>query len=136
MPRLPEYFLSRNNFALMRKMLSGAAFREAALTNDDLARYIEAIAQPGALTAMINYYRAAFRPNPLPKQWRIEQPTLVLWGTHDRYLGRQLAEPSPKLVPHCRVDYVEHAGHYVHHDCPDLVNDALYTFLHSADAGV
>jgi epoxide hydrolase 4 len=135
-PRLAELFLSRDNFARMRKALSRDVLREGALTSDDLTRYTEAFAQPGALTAMLNYYRAAFRPSRPPKHWRIDQPALVLWGTQDPYLGRQLAQPGSKLVPRCRVEYVEQAGHYVHHDCPGLVGDALLAFLRSADAQV
>lgn len=131
-PRVPELLLRRNNYARMRKMLSGAALRAGAFTNDDLDRYTDAFAQPGALTAMINYYRAAFRPSRPPEQWRIERPTLVLWGTQDKYLLPQLAQPGAKLVANCRVQYVEQAGHYVHHDCPDLVSEALMAFLHPA----
>lgn len=136
-PRLPEYLLSRDNYAPIRRMLSTAAIRHDAFTSEDLARYTEALSQPGALTAMINYYRAAFRPTaPPPKRWRIERPALVLWGTQDPYLGRQLAKPSPRLVPRCRVEYFEQAGHYIHHDCPDLINAALLEFLRSSDEGL
>jgi pimeloyl-ACP methyl ester carboxylesterase len=133
LPRVPERLLSRDDFAPIRRILRGDA-RPGAFTDEDLARYTEAFAQPGALTAMLNYYRAAFRPSRRAQPLRIEQPTLVLWGTQDPHLGRQLARPSPELVPRCRVEYVEQAGHYVHHDCPELVSQTLVTFLRSEDA--
>jgi pimeloyl-ACP methyl ester carboxylesterase len=132
-PRVPELLLSRADFALIRKALRRDA-RAGAFSDEDLACYTKAFEQPGALTAMLNYYRAAFRPSPGRQRLRIEQPTLVLWGTQDPYLGRQLARPSPELVPRCRVEYFEQAGHYVHHDCPELVSKALVTFLCSEDA--
>jgi pimeloyl-ACP methyl ester carboxylesterase len=135
LPRLPELFFGRDNYARIRKNLTRDALRPDAFTSEDLVRYTEAVAQPGALTAMLNYYRAAFIPSRPPKRLRTDHPTLVLWGTHDGYLGRQLAKPSPKLVPNCRVEYVEQAGHYVHHDCPALVSERLVGFLRAANGG-
>lgn len=128
-PRVPELLGSRNNYARMRNTLRKAALRPGSYTNEDLDRYVEAFAQPGALTAMINYYRAAFIPSRPPKRWLIERPTLVLWGKQDEYLLPQMANPGPKLVANYRVEYIDQAGHFVHHDCPELVSKALVTFL-------
>ena len=49
-----------------------------------------------------NYYRAAFRANPLAQVHslrRVDIPTLIIWGEHDRYLGRELAQPDQRLGP-------------------------------------
>jgi pimeloyl-ACP methyl ester carboxylesterase len=48
--------------------------------------------QPGALRAAINYYRAAFRANPLAQAHacvRVDIPTWIIWGDQDRSLGRE-----------------------------------------------
>ena len=80
-----------------------------AFTAQDIDRYVAAAAQPGALRAAINYYRAAVRANPLAQAQglrRVDVPTLVIWGDQDRYLGRELAEPDPAWVPEVRVERI------------------------------
>ena len=57
-PRLPEEVIRAGDFALLRSVLRRDPVRPGALTAEDIERYIEAIARPGALTASINYYRA------------------------------------------------------------------------------
>ncbi len=77
-----------------------ARTREDAFTDEDLERYVEAWSQPGALTGMINYYRAALRRSPrkaLAQLQPIEAPTLVIWGMRDRHLGSELAEPGARV---------------------------------------
>ena len=56
----------------------------------------------------------------------------MLWGRRDRYLGEELATPSPALVPECEVRFLD-ASHWVHWDKPDEVSDALLEFLRRAE---
>ncbi len=60
---------------------------------------------------------------------RIEAPVLVIWGEQDRYLGRELAEPDRPWVPHCRVERLPDASHWVQVDRPERVNTLLLDFL-------
>jgi pimeloyl-ACP methyl ester carboxylesterase len=95
-------------------------------------RYVAAAAQPGALRAAINYYRAAFRANPLAQVHtlrRVDIPTLIIWGDQDRYLGRELAEPDPAWVPDVRVERIAEASHWVQADAPERVNQLMVNFL-------
>ena len=56
-------------------------------------------------------------------------PTLVIWGTRDRHLGAELAEPEPRDVPNlARVEYLD-ASHWVQHDQPEAVNQLLIEFF-------
>ena len=76
----------------------------------------------------IHYYRAAARY--LSLRWqRIETETLVIWGERDRWLGKELAEPDPRWVPHARLERIADAGHFVHQDAPERVNELLLRFL-------
>ena len=100
---------------------------------EDLRRYEEAWAQPGAPTAMINYYRAAFRDPPWKAESRIgplEAPTRVIWGERDWALGAELAEPERRDVPNLeRVVRLPEATHWVQHDEPERVNELLIEFF-------
>jgi epoxide hydrolase 4 len=83
-------------------------------------------------TAALNYYRAAFRANPLAQVRslrRVDIPTLIIWGEQDRYLGRELAEPDRAWVPDVRVERIAEASHWVQADAPERVNQLMVDFL-------
>ena len=126
LPWLPEQVVRRLRAAF-------ADARPGAFTEADLRRYEEAWAQPGAPTAMLNYYRAVMRQNPLKAQSRIRPvsaPTLVLWGQNDRALGPELAEPERRDVPNLEgVVRFGAASHWVQHDEAERVNERLVEFF-------
>jgi epoxide hydrolase 4 len=128
-PGLPELLAERNGYEFLLAPLRSEPTNPEAFSGADLARYAEAFARPGAVRAMINWYRALFRPNTAVAMRRVDAPALVLWGTLDRHLGRELATPSPSLVPNVKVDFLSGASHWTHHDEPARVNDALTAFL-------
>ena len=131
-PRLPEQVLAARHFASLRYTLRNEMMHPGAFTDEDIERYAEALARPGALTAALNYYRALFRQNPLKARAllrRIETPVMVIWGERDRFLGKELAEPDPTWVPNLRVERLPDASHFVAEDRPDEVNTLLIEFL-------
>jgi epoxide hydrolase 4 len=136
LPWLPERALRAGRWRTFRRGFERDA-RRGAFTAADLDRYVEAWSQPGAATATINYYRAAFRQSPRRAESRlrpITAPTLVIWGERDRYLGAELAEPDPVDVPNLeRVVRLPYASHWVHHDEPERVGELLKEFF-AADA--
>jgi pimeloyl-ACP methyl ester carboxylesterase len=132
LPWLPEASIRAGHFATLRHTFRTDPVHPESFSAEDIARYMEAAAQPGALTAAINYYRAAFRPVPAHEQigfQRIDAPVLVIWGERDRYLGSELAEPDRRLVPNVRVERLPDASHWVQVDQPERVNTLLLDFL-------
>ncbi len=131
LPWLPERAIRKDGFASLDKMLRRDPVRPGAFADDDIARYKEALARPGALTAALNWYRAALRHPPrLPKDRRtIGVPTLVIWGERDRYLGSGLAEGLERWVPGVRVERIREASHWVQADAPERVSDLLIGFF-------
>jgi epoxide hydrolase 4 len=131
-PRLPEEVIRAGDFALLRSVFRSDPVQPEALTAEDIERYIEAIAQPGVLTASLNYYRALLR-NPREMRallQRVEAPVLVIWGEKDRFLSRRLAEPPRLWVPNLiRVKRLPDASHWVAEDRPLEVNTLLLDFL-------
>ena len=127
-PGRPERFLARDGFANLARAVRGG--RRGTCTDEDLAVYVAAWTQPGALTAMVNWYRAALRSKGrrLPRL-RVSVPTLLLWGARDRFLGREMAEPSAALCDDGRLEIFDGATHWLQHDEPDAVNDRLVRFL-------
>ena len=133
-PRLPEEVIRAGDFALLRSVLGRDPVQREAFAAEDIERYIEAMAQPGALTASLNYYRALLR-NPGETRallQRVEAPVLVIWGERDRFLSRRLAEPPHLWVPNLvRVKRLPDASHWVAEDRPREVNALLLDFPRS-----
>jgi pimeloyl-ACP methyl ester carboxylesterase len=129
LPWLPERTMAKGNFAFAQKALT-ATSRRGTFSEDDLARYREAWAQPGALTAMINWYRAALRRPPArPESSRVTVPTLLVWGVKDRFLGRELAQPSLDLCDQGQLVFLDDATHWVQHEAPERVTGLLREFF-------
>jgi epoxide hydrolase 4 len=129
-PRLPERLIARDDYSFAKRSLR--ADSKKAFTDEDLERYVEAWSQPGALTGMINYYRAALRRSPgkaMAQMTPIDAPTLVIWGMLDRHIGSELAEPAHQWVPNVRVERIAQATHWVQHDAPERVNELLLDFF-------
>jgi len=132
LPWLPERLVAARDFQALRWIFRHQPTRPGAFTAQDIDRYVVAAAQPGALRAAINYYRAAFRANPLAQAHglrRVDIPTLIIWGDQDRSLGRELAEPDRAWVPDVRVERIAEASHWVQADDPERVNQLMVDFL-------
>jgi len=137
LPRLPELLLRAGDFAWLSHVLRTDPVRPDAFTEADIACYKQALAQPGAMTAAINYYRALFRRNPfaLRRQIRpIGAPTLLIWGERDRYLGLDLVKGLEPWVPNIRVERITEASHWVQMDAPERVNHLIIDFLRCSRA--
>lgn len=134
LPWLPEAALRRRQWRSMARSLQTTS-RPGAFSDADLDEYRQAWAQPGAATGMLNWYRAIRQQKiDLAQNPRIAAPTLLIWGAQDRFLGREMAQPSIDLCDRGRLVFLEAATHWVQHEEPDRVNDLIREFL-AADAG-
>ncbi len=131
LPWLPEALLRRNNWALAARALQESS-RPGTFSAADLEKYRQAWSQSGAMTGMINWYRAVIRRQPTQRpDSRIRVPTLLIWGAQDRFLGQELAQPSVDLCENGRLALVPEASHWVQHEEPEQVNQLLLDFLKS-----
>jgi pimeloyl-ACP methyl ester carboxylesterase len=135
LPVIPERLLAANDFAAAKRALRAES--PDAFSDADIERYVEAWSQPGALTTMINYYRAVLRRSPrsaLARMRPIDVPVLVIWGERDSVLGSELAEPDAKWVSDVRVERIPQATHWVQHDAPERVNELLTGFFGATES--
>ncbi len=125
-PGLPEAVISAGDYKLAKMSLTESS-RPGTFTADDLKRYRDAWAQPGALTAMINWYRAAFRSmlhGGIPPS-RIEVPVRILWGEKDAFLLAEMAEDSLQYCTQGELIRFPDCTHWLHHEEPERVNSLL-----------
>jgi pimeloyl-ACP methyl ester carboxylesterase len=135
-PRLPERLLGRHDFkGLVRVLRKGS--RPGAFSDAEIALYREAWGRPGALTAMLDWYRALMRNRSfIHADARIPMPTLLLWGVQDQALGIEMAQPSIALCDQGELQRIEGAGHWVLHEESVDVSRRILAFLGRATAGV
>ena len=130
LPWLPEKALTLGHAHAVARAFTGMARNPDAFPPAVLARYRENAMQPGAMTAMINYYRAnagAFvRASASPP---LATPTLMVWGEHDTALGLELTEGYDGLVEDFTLVRLADASHWVQQDAPGAVNDAMEDWL-------
>jgi pimeloyl-ACP methyl ester carboxylesterase len=132
LPWLPERLFGRNARRIARMFERSS--RPGTFTPEDLEVYRANAAQPGALTAMIDYYRAAGRGGGFRRQLAlgspvIEVPTLLLWGTEDVALGVELTHGTERYVKDLTVRYLPGVGHWVQQEAPKDVNALLEAWL-------
>jgi pimeloyl-ACP methyl ester carboxylesterase len=105
----------------------------------DAARVKESLATPESLAAAIGYYRAMFAAPPAdPRAAAAQaaggtmapQPTLYLHGADDGCMGLDTIGPVKDfLAPGSEMVVIEGAGHFLHVERPDEVNDHIMRFL-------
>jgi pimeloyl-ACP methyl ester carboxylesterase len=135
LPRLPEWWLGRNDSANLVRMLRGSGRRDT-FTAQDLAAYRQSWRRPRTIRSMVHWYRAAGRralQGGLPDQ-RVHVPTRVIWGAKDVALIRQMARPSADRCDDADLFMIDAATHWVQHDAPDRVNDLLIGHLQKTES--
>ncbi len=129
LPWLPERFLAAEDWRGAAGALRGSG-KIHTFSREDIAKYKEAWSQPGAMTAMLNWYRALFRHMPqLPREPRVRVPTLMMWGMKDAALSHRMARPSMDYVDEGSLILFPEATHWVQHDEAEAVNHYLLDFI-------
>ena len=114
----------------------------AVIPEAEKQQYLAEWSQPGALTAMLNWYRASpvIVPPPGPTvpvpdklvqlfASKVRIPTLVVWAMRDKALLPVQLEGLDALVDDLTIVRIAQAGHFVPWEAPDEVAAALAPFL-------
>ncbi len=128
-PLLPDALLTLGDAQFTAQMMLLSS-RPRTFGDADMTEYTRAWKQPGAMTGMLNWYRALVQRTPtVPDDPRVHLPTLVIWGAHDVALSRSMAQQSVNLCDDGRLVMFEEASHWVKDEQPDRVNALLAEFL-------
>jgi epoxide hydrolase 4 len=132
LPRIPEWALARNHYAAIAQAFRAMAVDKARFPAEVLRVYQDAAAEPGALTAMLNYYRALLRGLGRTSRRgapRIEVPTLMIWGEQDAALGKELTYGTDQYVSDLTLRYLPNVSHWVQQEAPETVNAIMEAWL-------
>jgi pimeloyl-ACP methyl ester carboxylesterase len=134
LPWLPERVLGANGARRVSGMIRGSAAIKDRFPGEVLEVYRKNAAQPGALPAMLAYYRAYIRygvDKDLARaaSRKLETPTLMIWGEEDTALGRELTIGTEELVSDLTLRYLPGVSHWVQQEAPEIVNTMIDAWL-------
>ena len=128
LPNAPEKLGSANNFEWPVSVLAETS-KPDTFKPEELEEYRKAYAQPGAFSAMVNWYRAMLQcRNQPPDSFRITMPLLILWGVDDVNILQEQAEQSLEYCDQASLVKLD-CTHWIQHEEPDRVNQMIGEFI-------
>ena len=132
LPWVPEAILRRRDWAPLVRALRDTS-PLGVFSDGDIEQYKKSWAGKGALTAMLNWYRAALlSPSKLAcdsEASRVKVPALLIWGKNDQFAGETMARESLQYCDNGHLEMIETASHWVQHEEPLQVNNLLSQFF-------
>lgn len=138
LPWLPELVLGANGARRVSGAIRGSARRKDRFPGEVLEVYRRNADRPGAIWAMLAYYRAFLR-YPIDRDLArattriLDTPTLMLWGEEDTALGRELTEGTDELVRDLTLRYLPGISHWAQQEAPETVNAMIEAWLAGHD---
>ena len=133
LPWLPERGLGRDRAQPIAEIFRTTPNDPAQFPAEVCEVYRRNAAQPGALTAMVNYYRALFRGNRkrprVDPRTPIEVPTLMVWGEDDMALDKSTTLTTGDYVKDFTIRYLPGVSHWVQQEQPGAVNAMISAFI-------
>jgi len=131
LPGLPERVFGKDGAQAIRGAFFNMAVDKSRFPDAVLDVYGAAAQRPGALTGMINYYRALLRHRDTIDlgDARIDIPTLMVWGEEDSALGIGCTIGTEQWVPQLELHRLPGVSHWVQQEAPEKVNAILDDWL-------
>jgi pimeloyl-ACP methyl ester carboxylesterase len=132
LPSLPEWALTRNGAQAVRRAFTDMAIDKSRFPDSETEPFVQNALRPGGMTAMLNYYRAAFRYGSKalwPGDGIVQTRTLLIWGENDTALGKPASYGTHAYVPDVTIRYLPGVSHWVQQEAPEVVNAMVRAFL-------
>lgn len=129
-PFLPERRILANDAEVIARAFTGMAVDRSRFPKEVTDEYRRSAQEPGAATAMVNYYRALLRTRPsFPNQGRVDVPTLMVWGASDKALSNATTNGTERYVKDFTLRMLPDVSHWVQQEAPEKVNAILEAWL-------
>jgi pimeloyl-ACP methyl ester carboxylesterase len=132
-PRVPEWVMTRGGGGAVRRVMCRTTHKPECLRTELLDELCRNAAEPGAMRAMLAYYRSLFRNRALRREalacGRLDVPTLLLWAEDDAFLGKELTYGTESLVRDLTIRYLPDTSHWLQQEASATVNDLLAEWL-------
>jgi pimeloyl-ACP methyl ester carboxylesterase len=131
-PVLPEWLMSRNDFAMLENALVNTAAQKGVFSEEDIAEYKKSWLIPFALQNAVNYYRANIFKRLFAKsdENKITVPTLFIYGEKDHAVLPETVKGIGEFIdaPFEEIR-IPDAGHWVQQEAAETVTLILREFL-------
>lgn len=137
-----EQLMSEDGYRRLFNMLS-AFSKTNWMEEPERAAYLEAWNKPGAMTGMLNWYRAS--PIVVPgideaarhsliddipdEAMQVRMPHLLLWGEADEALRPSSIAGLDRYAPDLTVERFAGSGHWILHERPDEIAASIRDFV-------
>ena len=133
-PWIPEFSARLGNYWLLASNLRGTA-ADGTFPEPVLDVFRSAWDQPGARSATVNWYRAAYRfPQTYQAEQRIALPTLLILAPDDVFIASDLRRRSARFLDQGRTVELERGTHWVIQEEPAVIAGLLAEFFAPAPA--
>ena len=121
-PGAVEHLASSQNYEWVIQLITTSA-NPGAFTAQELEEYRKAFSQPGAFSAMVNWYRAMIQTKQEPlKSFDVTMPMILMWGEDDVAMLTQLADESMPFCKQGRLIKMPGVSHWIQHEQAGKVN--------------
>lgn len=132
-PLLPEWLLSRSDFALLESSLKNSTAGKHVFTPETIAEYKKSWREARALNGMINYYRAnivkRFFSKSDPNR-KISVPALFIYGERDFAILPETIKGIGEVIDAPYEEFrIPTSGHWVQQEAGGDVTEILRDFL-------
>jgi pimeloyl-ACP methyl ester carboxylesterase len=134
LPGRPERLLAANGAEAVKNAFLSSAQDKGRFSPEIMQIYADAALRPGALTAMLNYYRALLRRPDMREigYGMVHVPTLMVWGEEDVAIDIRCTDGTDQWVPNLELHRLPGVSHWVQQDAPEAVNAILSDWLDRA----
>lgn len=131
LPGLPEKMFGQARAQAIRNAFYNMAVDKSRFPPEVLDVYADAASRPGALTGMINYYRALLRHRDTLDlgDGRVDVPTLMVWSEEDSALGINCTVGTEQWVRRLELHRLPGVSHWVQQEAPEKVNAIMADWL-------
>ncbi|HIA03026.1 MAG TPA: alpha/beta hydrolase [Myxococcales bacterium] len=136
MPGLVERRFKTDPHGLIGEIFDYWTAKPAAFSRLEIVDYIEAFQTQRSFECAMGYYRAlrndmrflfssirSSLPSPGPPQ------TLIIWGCKDPIMPTCVGKWAHKDIPGSQLELIDDAGHFVHREAPERVNELIVSFF-------
>lgn len=116
-----ESFFLADNAKRLREVYQGK------ISEAQVSSNVRRFSEPGALTSALNWYRALDIDARIGK---VRVPTLYIWGSEDRSLGKTAASATADHVePPYQFEVLDGCGHWLLEEAPDKIIPLIRSHL-------
>lgn len=132
-PDLPEALILGREEIYLRWFYHTFGHRPDAISENDIAEYLRTYAQPGAMRAGFEYYRALPRDAAdnaeIVARFKLPMPVLAIGGGGGRGRGAEPEQSLRRVATNVRGAIIEACGHWVPEEQPERLARLLLAFF-------